>query len=155
MLSLLQMSKEKIQNVEEPSQGPLEHFGKLVTTQTRWKHKSQHDVHMKSTTDVLFSNYAVDLEVDEQYNCIVCCYFFAVFLLMSVRRGRGSHLDFEIWQFPIKRLVKKGCFLSFEWVKWNFTTFGHPWKNPFAAHVSTYFYSMFFYCFLCLFLFRI
>jgi len=51
---------------------------------------------MKSTTDVLFSNYAVDLEVDEQYNCIVCCYFFAVFLLMSVRRGRGSHLDFEI-----------------------------------------------------------
>jgi len=35
--------------------------------------------------------------------------------------GKGP-LDFE-------NFSKKGCFLSFEWEKTNFITFGHPWKN--------------------------
>jgi len=29
----------------------------------------------------------------------------------------------------LKILAKKGCFLSFEWEKTNFTTFASPWKN--------------------------
>ena len=29
--------------------------------------------------------------------------------------------------------IKKGCFLSFEWEKTNFTTFGTPWKNPLVS----------------------
>jgi len=29
----------------------------------------------------------------------------------------------------LKTLAKKGCFLSFEWEKDKFTTFGHPEKN--------------------------
>jgi len=43
---------------------------------------------------------------------------------MGVRRGGGlGHpLDFEIFS-------KKGCFLSFERDKSNFTNLGSPWKN--------------------------
>jgi len=45
---------------------------------------------------------------------------------MGVGRGRPGRalvpLDFEIFS-------KKGCFLSFEWEKSNFTTFGPPWKK--------------------------
>jgi len=29
----------------------------------------------------------------------------------------------------LENFSKKRCFLSFEWEKTNFTTFGHPWKN--------------------------
>ena len=45
-------------------------------------------------------------------------------------------LDFEGWHFPIKFLGKQGCFHSFEWVKWNLSTFPPdksfcmPWKTP-------------------------
>ena len=38
------------------------------------------------------------------------------------RQGGLGPLDFE-------NFTKKGCFLSFEWEKTNFTTFGPPWKN--------------------------
>jgi len=45
------------------------------------------------------------------------------------RRGRGA-LDFG-------NISKKGCFLSFEWEKTNFTIFGPPleklWKNYLEA----------------------
>jgi len=66
---------------------------------------------------------------------------------MDVRRGAGSGLallDFETF-------CKKGCFLSFQWEKINFTTFGPllkkfrqnplvppPGKNPSDAHHLTY-----------------
>jgi len=46
------------------------------------------------------------------------------------QRGPWPPLYFEIFS-------KKGCFLSFEWEKTNFTTFGHSldkiWKNPLVA----------------------
>jgi len=46
------------------------------------------------------------------------------------RKGGASPLDFE-------NISKIGCFLSFEWEKTNFTTFGPPlekfWKNPLVA----------------------
>jgi len=61
--------------------------------------------------------------------------------------GQGEFwppLNFEIWHFPIKFAAKKGCFLGFEWEKWNFTTFVplkisypgkihycSPWKKSF------------------------
>jgi len=38
---------------------------------------------------------------------------------MGVGRGALPPLDFEI-------ISKKGCFLSFEWEKSNFTMFGFP-----------------------------
>ena len=49
------------------------------------------------------------------------------------RGGRWSKapLEFEIWHFPIKFLAKKGRFLSFEWVKSNFATFGPPLEKYF------------------------
>ena len=55
--------------------------------------------------------------------------------IMGVGRGGGrggqGHLDIKIFS-------KKVWFLSFEWEKKNFTTFGSPlekfWKNPLAAH---------------------
>jgi len=54
---------------------------------------------------------------------------------MGVRRGdRGAFvpLDFEIQHFPIK-FQQKGCFLSFEWLKWNFGTFAPTCKNFLAT----------------------
>jgi len=36
--------------------------------------------------------------------------------------GPCPPLDFQMF-------TKKGCFLSFEWEKSNFTTFAPPWKN--------------------------
>jgi len=52
--------------------------------------------------------------------------------------GKGKDPGFGNLTFSYWILVKKGCFLSFEWVKWNFTNFapfwknlfGYPWKNP-------------------------
>ena len=41
---------------------------------------------------------------------------------MGVGRGALAPPDFESFS-------KKGCSLSFEWEKTNFTTFGPPWKN--------------------------
>ena len=64
------------------------------------------------------------------------------------------HQDFKIWHFP-NNFCKKGCFLSYEWWKCHFATFGCPWKifwptpwkihywplpgkNPSGAHVYGY-----------------
>jgi len=48
------------------------------------------------------------------------------------RRGRWkgpwTSIHFEIFIFPIIFLAKKGCLLSFERKKWNFTIFVHPTK---------------------------
>jgi len=64
-------------------------------------------------------------------------YIFVIFLSLFIIRsfrgmgfgsGRQGHtkiLKFDI--FP-SIFAKKGCFLSFEWWKRNFTTFGHPYK---------------------------
>lgn len=65
MLSLLQMFKEKVKNVTEPPQDRLEQFGKFVAAQIRAKHESLHDFYMKSIADVLFSDFTIDVEVDE------------------------------------------------------------------------------------------
>jgi len=48
--------------------------------------------------------------------------------------GLWSLLDFEIWQYPIKFLAKKGCFLSFKWLELNFVAVGPPCKNVFLAN---------------------
>jgi len=53
-------------------------------------------------------------------------------------QGALHPLNCEIWYFPVKSLVEKGCFLRFDLIKWNFTTvcplwkifFTPPWKNP-------------------------
>jgi len=49
---------------------------------------------------------------------------------MGVGRGAGE----AIHPWILKISANKVCFLSFEWEKSNFTTFGHPlekfWKNP-------------------------
>jgi len=51
------------------------------------------------------------------------------------RGGQGlSSLDFQIWYFPINILVEKCISLSFELLKWNFTTVVPPGKNPPDAH---------------------
>jgi len=46
--------------------------------------------------------------------------------------GEALPLDFKILHSPIKVLAKKGCFLSFETEKWNFTIFGRPSKILFG-----------------------
>ena len=48
------------------------------------------------------------------------------------RRGGQGPQDFEIWHFLINFFAKKSCFLSFEWWKWNFATFGPICKNIFG-----------------------
>ena len=65
-------------------------------------------------------------------------YIFVIFLsLFIIRSFRGigfgtrPHQDFEIWHFPIN-FCKKGCFVSFDWCKCNFATFGRPCKNMFG-----------------------
>ena len=59
-----------------------------------------------------------------------------VFCTHGRRKGdRGGLGTPGLWNFPIKILTKKCCFLSFEWVKWNFTTIGHPRKNLYDAHI--------------------
>jgi len=40
------------------------------------------------------------------------------------RRKRGALAP------ECRKFQQKGCFLSFEWEKTNFTTFGFPWKKP-------------------------
>ena len=45
--------------------------------------------------------------------------------------GAKAALDFENWHFPIKFAAKKGCFFSFEWLKWNFSTFWPPLAKSF------------------------
>jgi len=45
---------------------------------------------------------------------------------MGAGRGAGGDLassGFWNFTFPYEIFSKKGCFLIFEWVKWNFTTF--------------------------------
>ena len=45
--------------------------------------------------------------------------------------GRGVIVPPRIWNFLINILAKKGRFLSFEWAKWNFATFGPPLEKYF------------------------
>jgi len=54
---------------------------------------------------------------------------------MSVGRGQGS-----TW---ILKISVKGCFLSFEWEKLNFTTFG-PLENFFFNPLATLLQEKFF-----------
>jgi len=47
-------------------------------------------------------------------------------------RGGLDTLDFVIWLSPIKFLAKM-FFFGFEWIKWNFTTFGYHGKIGLAT----------------------
>jgi len=55
---------------------------------------------------------------------------------MGVGRRTGEALD----PLDFENFSKKGCFLSFEWKKSNFTTFGpaleNVWKNPLAPSLE-------------------
>jgi len=48
------------------------------------------------------------------------------------RRKGGAGGTRPPWILKIS--AKKGCFLSFEWEKTNFTAFGPPGKDPSDAH---------------------
>jgi len=57
--------------------------------------------------------------------------------IITMGVGRGA-VGAKAPPWILKFSAKKGCFISFEWEKTNFTTFGPTWKKSFRRPCYTY-----------------